>query len=67
MAATTEEDDVDNDKEDVCRTTAAVAALPQPLEEILEAKKRPAGCATILGDVMMFGLAWLGLAVKCMI
>jgi len=63
MAATTEEDDVDNDKEDVCRTTAAAAAaLPQPLEEILEAKKRPAGCATILADVMMFGLA-----VKCMI
>lgn len=59
MAATTELDDVD-DKEDVCRTTAV--ALPQPtteLDEILDARKRPAGCATILGDVMLLQFAWL--------
>jgi len=50
MAATTEEDGVD-EMDDVCRT-AAVAAL------ILEARKRVAGCTTILWDDILMGFMY---------
>ena len=54
MAATID-DDV-GERDEVCRTTAE---LPVELDDeiILEAKKRrPAGCTTILGDVMFFDI-----------
>ena len=50
MAATID-DDV-GERDELCRTTAEPVELDD--EIILEAKKRPAGCITILGDVMMF-------------
>lgn len=43
MATAAADDDVD----DVCRIAAE-----ELQDEIREAKKRPAGCATILGDVI---------------
>ena len=50
MAATTEEDGVD-EMDDVCRT-AAVAPL------ILEARKRLNGCTTILWEDMLMGFMY---------